>query len=155
MEFKLFRGIDRESIVNAYVDASKTDVSDKFAEISLDILKKKHKGHNIVCNLSPTSTLRKKGTVQRGQVEITSKAIKYNNLPMILVVNCNRKWANPDEIEMQRYALVASISHSDPQVNLYNRMKLRLTREAIKNKSEYEEEFNRSSGNASHRTITL
>ncbi|MDZ8189273.1 MAG: S8 family peptidase [Nostoc sp. ChiSLP02] len=126
MEFKLFRGIDRESIVNAYVDASKTDVSDKFAEISLDILKKKHKGHSIVCNLSPTSTLRKKGTVQRGQVEITSKAIKYNNLPMILVVNCNRKWANPDEIEMQRYALVASISHSDPQVNLYNRMKLQI-----------------------------
>ncbi|MBE9105113.1 S8 family peptidase [Nostoc cf. edaphicum LEGE 07299] len=126
MEFNLFKGIDRESIVNAYVDASKTDVPDKFTEISLDILKKKHKGHSIVCNLSPTSTLRKKGTVQRGQVEITSKAIKYNNLPMILVVNCNRKWANPDEIEMQRYALVASISHSDPQVNLYNRMKLQI-----------------------------
>ncbi|MBE8989398.1 S8 family peptidase [Nostoc sp. LEGE 12450] len=126
MEFNLFKGIHRESIVNAYVDASKTDVPDNFAEISLDILKKKYKGSSIVSKLSPTSILRKKGTVQRGQVEITPKAIKYNNLPMILVVNCNRKWANPDEIEMQRYALVASISHSDPQVNLYNRMRLQI-----------------------------
>lgn len=135
MEFNLFRGVDRTSIVNAYVDASKTDLPGKFAEISLEILRKKHKGSSIVCKLSPTSTLRKKATVQRGQVEITAKAIKYNHLPMILVVNCNRKWANPDEIEMQRYALVASISHSDPQVNLYNRMKLQ-----INQRSEREEE---------------
>ncbi|WP_417040295.1 hypothetical protein [Cylindrospermopsis raciborskii] len=45
---------------------------------------------------------------------------------MTLVVSCNRKWANPDEIEIQRYALVVSISHSDTQVNLYNRLKLKV-----------------------------
>ena len=32
----------------------------------------------------------------------------------------------PDEIEIQRYALVVSISHSDTQVNLYNRLKLKV-----------------------------
>lgn len=126
MEFNLFKGIDRESIVNAYVDASKSGSPDKFTEISLENLNKKHKGKSIITELSPSSTLRKKGTVQRGQVEITAKAKKYNNVPMNLVVSCNRKWANSDEIE-QRYALVACISHSDPQVNLYNRLQLQIT----------------------------
>jgi Subtilase family len=127
MEFNLFKGIDRESIVNAYVDASKSGSPDKFTEISLDNLNKKHKGKSIITELSPSSTLRKKGTVQRGQVEITPNAKKYNNVPMTLVVSCNRKWANPDEIEIQRYALVACITHSDPKVNLYNRLQLQIT----------------------------
>jgi hypothetical protein len=126
MEFNLFQGIDRESIVNAYVDASKTSSSDKFTEISLENLKKKNKGSCIITDLSPSSTLRKKGTVQRGQIEITPQAEKYNNVPRILVVSCNRKWANRDEIEMQRYALVVCISHSDPKVDLYNRMKIQI-----------------------------
>jgi len=41
-------------------------------------------------------------------------------------VSCNRKWAKEDDIEMQRYALVACISHSDPQVDLYNRMQIQI-----------------------------
>jgi len=135
MEFNLFRGIDRESIVNAYVDASKSGSPDKFTEISLDNLQKKHKGKSIITKLCPSSTLRKKGTLQKGQVEITPNGKKYNNVPMTLVVSCNRKWANPDEIQTQRYALVASISHSDPQVNLYNRMRVE-----IKQRSDGEQE---------------
>jgi hypothetical protein len=126
MGFNIFKGIPRESVVNAYVDASKTDKPDKFAEISMDILKEKHKGCSINVDLSPNSTLLKKGTIQRGSIKLTKQAQKYNNLPMNLVVNCNRKWANPDEIKIQRYALVVSISHSDPQVNLYNRLKLKV-----------------------------
>ncbi|MEH1839910.1 MAG: S8 family peptidase [Nostoc sp.] len=125
MEFNLFKGIDRESIVNAYVNASKTDAPDKFAEISMENLKKNN-GSGILVDLSPGSNLRKKGTVQRGQVKIFPQSTKYDKGNMILIVSCNRKWANPDEIEMQRYALVASISHSDPQVNLYNRMRLQI-----------------------------
>ncbi len=125
MEFNLFKGIDRESIVNAYVNASKTDAPDKFAEISMEILKKNN-GSGILVDLSPGSNLWKKGTVQRGQVKIFPQSTKYDKGNMILIVSCNRKWANPDEIEMQRYALVASISHSDSQVNLYNRMRLQI-----------------------------
>jgi hypothetical protein len=126
MEFNLFKGIDKDSIVSAYVDASKTDQPDEFTEISMAILKEKHKGSSINVDLSPNSTLRKKGTVQRGQIELTKQAKKYNDLPMTLVVSCNRKWANPDKIKMQRYALVVSISHSNPKVNLYNRMRLQI-----------------------------
>jgi hypothetical protein len=60
------------------------------------------------------------------ETQLNSGAKKYNNLPMTLVVSCNRKWANADEIPIQRYALVVSISHSDPQVNLYNRLQLKV-----------------------------
>ncbi|BDA73850.1 Peptidase S8 and S53, subtilisin, kexin, sedolisin [Calothrix sp. PCC 7716] len=125
MEFDLFKGIDRQTLMNAYEAASKTSSADEPTENTKKKLTEKY-GAGIVVKLSPGSTVRKKGTVQRGQVEITPRATKYNDGPMTLIVSCNRKWANPDEIEMQRYALVASISHSDPQVNLYNRMKLQI-----------------------------
>ncbi|WP_016950099.1 S8 family peptidase [Anabaena sp. PCC 7108] len=126
MEFNIFKGIDKQSVINAYVDASKTDKPDEFAEISIQNLNKKHPNRSITIDLSPGSNLRKKGTVQRGQTQLKSGAKKYNNLPMTLVVSCNRKWANADEIPIQRYALVVNISHSDPQVNLYNRLQLKV-----------------------------
>lgn len=112
--------------MNAYVDASKTGKPNEFAEISMEILKEQYRGSSINVDLSPNSTLRKKGTVQKGHIKLTKQAKKYNNLPMTLVVSCNRKWGNADEIPIQRYALVVSISHSDSQVNLYNRVKLKV-----------------------------
>ncbi|MEH2002468.1 MAG: hypothetical protein V7L00_27665 [Nostoc sp.] len=125
MEFDLFKGIDREILMNAYEAASKTSSLDESTENTKKKLTKKY-GAGIVVKLSPGSTVRKKGTLQRGQVEITPRATKYDDGPMTLIVSCNRKWANPDEIEMQRYALVACISHSDSQVDLYNRMRLQI-----------------------------
>lgn len=125
MEFDLFKGIDREIVKNAYEAASKTSLPDESTDNTKTKLKEKH-GAGIEVTLSPGSNVRKKGTIQRGQVEITSRAKKYDKGKMTLVVSCNRKWANPDEIEMQRYALVACISHSDPKVDLYNRMKIQI-----------------------------
>jgi hypothetical protein len=124
IEFNLFKGIPKESVVNAYVDASKTDNPNEFVKISIQNLNKKYPKRSITIDLDPGSNLRKKGTVQRGQTQLKSGAKKYNNLPMTLVVSCNRKWADPDDI--QRYALVVSISHANPQVNLYNRLKLKV-----------------------------
>lgn len=121
MEFELFKGIDREIIRTAYEAASKTSSPDESTDNTKGKLIKQY-GSGIEVKLSPGSNLRKKGTVQRGQVEITSKSTKYKDGSMTLIVSCNRKWAKPDAIEMQRYALVACISHSDPQVDLYNRM---------------------------------
>lgn len=125
MEFDLFKGIDREIVKNAYEAASKTSLPDESTDNTKGKLIKKY-GSGIEVKLFPGSNVRKKGTIQRGQVEITSRAKKYDTGNMTLVVSCNRKWANPDEIEMQRYALVACISHSDPKVDLYNRMKIQI-----------------------------
>jgi hypothetical protein len=125
MEFDLFKGIDPEVVINAYEAASKNNSSDDSVENTKTKLKKKY-GDGIEVKFSPRSNIRKKGTLQRGQVQIFPQSTKYDQGNMILVVSCNRKWANPDEIEIQRYALVVSISHSDPQVNLYNRLKLKV-----------------------------
>jgi len=125
MEFELFKGIDREIIRKAYEAASKTSSPDESTDNTKGKLIKQY-GSGIEVKLSPGSNLRKKGTVQRGQVEITSKSTKYDDGSMTLIVSCNRKWAKPDEIEKQRYALVACISHSDPQVDLYNRMQIQM-----------------------------
>jgi hypothetical protein len=121
MEFELFKGIEREIIRRAYEAASKTSSPDESTDNTKAKLIKQY-GSGIEVKLSPGSNLRKKGTVQRGQVEIFTQSTKYDEGNMTLIVSCNRKWAKLDEIKMQRYALVACISHSDPEVDLYNRM---------------------------------
>ncbi|MBD2482067.1 S8 family peptidase [Planktothrix sp. FACHB-1365] len=125
MEFDVFKGIDHAIIRNAYEATSKTSSPEESTDNTKEKLKKKY-GAGIEVKMSPSSTIRKKGTVQRGQVEIFPQSKKYDKGNMTLVVTCNRKWANPDEIVMQRYALVASISHSNPQVDLYNPIQVQI-----------------------------
>lgn len=124
MEFHLFKNLDREPIVNAFVNASKSDSPQAFTEMSLTDLKN-HYGTGVIVDLWPGGNQRKKGTLQKGQIEISSRARGYGQQPLYLVVSCNRKWAKTEEIEMQRYALVASISHSNPQVDVYNHLRVR------------------------------
>jgi hypothetical protein len=69
MEFELFKGIDREIIRKAYEAASKTSSPDESTDNTKGNLIKQY-GSGIEVKLSPGSNLRKKGTVQRGQVEI-------------------------------------------------------------------------------------
>jgi hypothetical protein len=124
MEFNLFKNIEKEHITNAYVNFSQLNSTEEFTEISLDELKKKH-GSGIVVELFPKNTLRKKGCLQKAQVEISSRAKGYEQKPLYLVISCNRKWAKREEIDQQRYALVVSITHSNPEVDLYNQLRLR------------------------------
>lgn len=123
MQFNLFKNLDRDQIVNAFINASKDTSTEEFTEISLEALKKEH-GSGVSVKILPGSNLRKKGCIQRGQVEISSIAKGYDR-PLYLVVSCSRKWAKQGEIDMQRYALIVTISHSDPEVDLYNQIKLR------------------------------
>jgi hypothetical protein len=120
-EFELFKGIDSEIIRTAYEAASRTSSPDESTNNTKAMLIRQY-GSGIEVKLSPGSNLRKKGTVQRGQVEIFPQSTKYDEGNMTLIVSCNRKWAKLDEIKRQRYALVACISHSNPEVDLYNRM---------------------------------
>jgi hypothetical protein len=124
MEFNLFKNIEHERIVSTFVSARKATSTEEFTEISRTELRQTH-GSGIFVDLSPKANLRKKGTLQRGQVEISSRARGYNQHPLYLVVSCTRKWAKEGEFDMQRYAVVASISHSNPQVDLYNQLRVR------------------------------
>ncbi|MGV0028410.1 S8 family peptidase [Phormidesmis priestleyi] len=125
MDFNLFKGVDHASVVNAYIAAEKAKKAgseESYAELSMENLKKQFTSGCVV-DLSPNSTRRKKGTLQRGSINISSQATRYDQGPMYLVVTCNRKWVKVEEIPSQRYALVVAISHSDPKVELYNRLR--------------------------------
>lgn len=124
MEFSLFKNIDQKSITEAFIKASKETAMEELTEVSLRELKKKHSGKGIDVKLFPGSRLRSKGCLQRGSIQLTSQAKGYD-CPLYIVVSCARKWAKQGEIDLQRYALVASINHSNPEVDLYNKLKLR------------------------------
>ncbi|MBW4466341.1 MAG: S8 family peptidase [Pegethrix bostrychoides GSE-TBD4-15B] len=129
MEFDLFKGVDRDSVINTYVDAKKAQKSGddgNYSELSKKNLKKKFTSGCVV-DLLPGTTSRKKGTLQRGVVEISNVATKYDEGPLYLVVSCNRKWVKVEEIPSQRYALVVAVSHSDPKVQLYNRVRTKIS----------------------------
>ncbi len=123
MEFHLFRNIDREKIQRAFFKASQEDKNNNLTEISITDLKKEY-GPSIEIDFLPKVNIRKKGTLQKGLIKILSSNWKYDQKPMYLMVSCNRKWAREEEIERQRYALVASIRHSNPEVDLYNKLRV-------------------------------
>lgn len=126
MEFQLFKNIDIESLKNAFrksASENKDNPDEDFAELTMKKLQGKF-GPSILVDLQPGVNLRKKGTLQKGQILISSRSWKYDKKSMYLVVTCNRKWAREGEIDTQRYALVISVSHSDTQVDLYNKIKL-------------------------------
>ncbi|MDY7002827.1 MAG: S8 family peptidase [Cyanobacteriota bacterium] len=122
MEFHLFRNVEHEKIQRALFKATQEDKNNNFTEISMEDLKKEH-GSSIEINLLPGVNTRKKGTLQKGSIKIKKSNWNYNKKSMYLVVVCNRKWSRIEEIEVQRYALVTSIRHSNPEVNLYNKLR--------------------------------
>lgn len=121
MEFKLFKNIDAEKIKNAFVKTNKNEDDENSIETSLGKLKQEF-GSSIDIDLFPGSNLRKKGTLQKGKIKISSSNWKYDGNPMYVFVACNRKWAREDDVDFQRYALVVSIIHSNTEVNLYNQL---------------------------------
>ncbi|WP_318701336.1 MULTISPECIES: S8 family serine peptidase [unclassified Roseofilum] len=124
MEFHLFKNVAKEKLAQAFTDAKKIDNSD-FTEISIADLKKQC-GSSIEIPLLPNATTRKKGTLPKGQHQFKSIKWKYEDQPLYLVVACNKKWVDPEKNPSQRYTLVVSIAHANPEVDLYNRMKLKI-----------------------------
>ncbi|GAB4284076.1 MAG: S8 family peptidase [Oscillatoriaceae cyanobacterium] len=123
MEFHLYRNVDRESLVKAYQDASKLEDNGEEAETLAEL--KQQFGSSIAVDLIPKVNIRKKGTLQKGTIDIKGTKWKYNGKPMYLVVICSRKWAKPGDVDSQRYALIASISHENPAIDIYNQIRLK------------------------------
>ena len=76
-------------------------------------------------DLRPGVTLRSKGTLQKGVADIRNRNWSYDGGSFILAVSCLRKWA-PEELAAQRFAVVASVKHSDPAVHLYATLRQRV-----------------------------
>jgi hypothetical protein len=127
MDFSLFKGVDVADIVNSFVNAKKAKdngLEDDFQEISIENLLKKC-GSTCQIDLKPGSSIRKKGTLQRGQINISNRATKFDR-PIYLVVSSSRKWARQEEIKLQRYSLVVSLTHSNEQVKVYHQIQAKI-----------------------------
>jgi hypothetical protein len=122
MEFRLFKNIKPEIITEAFVQTSSKNQTEEFTKVSLKDLEQQY-GAGIQVKLSPGSQLRNKSTLQKGQIDLSSRATGYIQSPLYLVVSCARKWAKEGEVDTQRFALLASVEHSDPKVDLYNRLR--------------------------------
>jgi hypothetical protein len=115
MEFALFRNVLPEDVADAIRRLDQVDREDLEAQPTLGNLGK-HRPSRV--DLKPGVNRRKKGTLQRGVTRIARANWSYDGEPLQLAVICQRKWA-PADITHQRFALVVSLRHEDPAVNLY------------------------------------
>ena len=74
--------------------------------------------------LEPGVNTLRSGTLQKGIKRISSSNWTYDGSDLTLAVFCQRVWA-PDEVERQRFAVVVSVSHSDPSVSLHAHIRQR------------------------------
>ena len=103
--------------------AKENGLEDDFQELSIDNLKKN--GSMCQVELKPGSSIRKKGTLQRGQIKISDRATKLDR-PLYLVVSSNRKWARQEDIKLQRYSLVISLTHTNEEVRVYHQIQTKI-----------------------------
>jgi hypothetical protein len=122
MRFHLFRNSSLQEVSAAYRDwkAAPAGTTEQQLESSLSALPSSKK-----VDLTPGVTMRSRGTLQRALRRVRSSTWTYDGGPLILAVSCLRRWA-PPELNMQRYAVVVSLKHSDPSARLYSPLQARL-----------------------------
>lgn len=126
MEFSLFKGVDVADLMNSFVNAKKAKENGleyDFQQISIDDLKKKYGSCQL--SLKPGSSIRKRGTLQRGHIKISNRATKFDQ-PLYLVVSSNRKWVREEDIKLQRYSLVVSLTHTNEEVKVYHQIQAKI-----------------------------
>jgi hypothetical protein len=115
MEFLLFRNITSEKVADAIRAWSREEK--KMLKENNDLPTRSHLARHRV-KMRPSTNRRKKGTLQRAFVKISRSNWRYDGGPLVLAVVCHRKWASINVIE-QRFAIVASLYHESPLVELY------------------------------------
>jgi hypothetical protein len=123
MNFHMFRNISTPEVAAAYRDwsAAPPGAGEQQLEKALSSIPGRQK-----IDLKPGINVRSKGTLQRGLCRVSTRAWDYQNGPLILAVSCLRSSWAPPEVTQQRYALIASIKHSDPDAQLYAPLQARL-----------------------------
>lgn len=122
IQFHMFRNTTLEEVSAAYRDwkRSPAGATEQELESSLGKLKSSQK-----VEFEPKIGVRSRGTLQRGLKRVGSSAWEYEGGPLIVAVSCLRRWA-PETITTQRYALVVSLKHSDPDAQLHAPLQARL-----------------------------
>lgn len=122
MEFKLFRNVSPDSVVESIRDWNEQERKEKKIK-SKDLPKisqlRREDDPPIDIQYFPNLSTLKKGTLQRGVVRISGQRWAYNGDPIVLALTCKRKWA-PPSITDQPYAVVVSLIHENPDLQLYS-----------------------------------
>lgn len=74
--------------------------------------------------LEPGAHTRNRGTLQRGVEVVWNARWHYDGSPLVLAVTCQRRWA-PELPDRQRFAVVVSVRHENPTVDLYAHLSAR------------------------------
>jgi Subtilase family len=120
MSYDLYRNKKPEDIADLIRVWSKEEKESK--GIKNPPSKQSLKGRNRI-SLNPNKTLLAKGTLQKGTTRISGSSLwEYDSGPLYLAVICQRKWV-PASIDHQRFAVVVSIAHENPEVKLYTYLK--------------------------------
>lgn len=122
MQFRLFRNLRVDDVERGFRDWSRAPAGP--TEVALESKLADLKGSEKV-ELRPGSNVRGKGTLQRGVLPIAKSNWTYDGNPLVLAVTSQRTWA-PEEVVSQRFAVVVSLKHSDPAVQLHSRLRLKL-----------------------------
>ena len=122
LHFRLFRNTPLEQLEQVFRDwrRAPAGTSETALEERLGNLPSRQ-----TVDLRPGLTLRSKGTLQKGVCPVGSRNWRYDGGPLLLAVTSQRTWA-PNEVVSQRFAVVVSLKHSDPQARLHSRLRARL-----------------------------
>ncbi len=119
MEFHMFRNISAQMVESLFRDWTKAPAEGNEEALG-SVISALPTSQKI--DLRPGIKRRKKGTLQKGMIQISDQRWRYDGGPIILSVACLRKWA-PEELDSQRYAVVVSIRHSGEEIRLYDRIR--------------------------------
>jgi subtilisin family serine protease len=119
MEFALFRNVSPDAVAAA-LRVWNEEERENLEESGLPSLGtlRAAGAPPVGVDLKPGVRARGKGTLQKGTVEISRANWKYDGNSLVLAVICRRRWA-PSELDEQRFALVASLHHDNPEVDVY------------------------------------
>ena len=121
VDFQFFRNIGIEAIAAALRQKSRKDLGPGEVLETLTNIRDEN-GFPIKIDLHPGINKRKKSTLQKAILRIGRVGgWHYDGGDLVLAVTCQRRWA-PENITSQRYAVLVSLEHSDPEVELYNRI---------------------------------
>ncbi len=122
IQFHMFRNVGLDDVSAAYRDWKRAPAGTTEQELESSLAKLK--GRQRV-DFEPKINLRSRSTLQRGLKRVGASTWEYDGGPLILAVSCLRRWA-PPELEAQRYAVVVSLKHSDPDARLHAPLQARL-----------------------------
>jgi Subtilase family len=117
MQFAAYRNVTAEQVADALRDWG--DEKDNLEEDVPSLQRLRKAGDPpVTIGLKPGTKRRQKGTLQHALCPISGASWQYDFQDCVLAVICQRKWA-PLTIERQRFALVVSIFHDNPAVDIY------------------------------------